>query len=131
MDWKIEQLERQGATDIDLLCGPFAADFLARYGSRVEVLPDDQTGIRDALRHATVRGWWTMGDVLLEQPLEGVGVSFVVPGSQVGGLWLDCGLYHRRGPWRMVETTATPWTINTPEDRRECDARIRGLSFAR
>jgi hypothetical protein len=29
---------------------------------------------------------------------------------------LDAGLYHGTGPWQMVETTAHPWHINTPED---------------
>jgi hypothetical protein len=117
LDWKLEQLERLGATEISLHCGPFAAEF-ARYGHRC--IGDDQTGIRAAI--AGWDGWWTMGDVLLEQPLEGDGVCFVVPGEQIAGLWLDAGLYHGRGPWRMVETAAVPYHINTPQDRERAGA---------
>jgi hypothetical protein len=116
MDHKLDQLERLGATEIDLLCGPFKREFEARYAGRAACWADAQTGVRDAI--GDHRGWWTMGDVLLGQPLDGEGVCFVTPGEQIGGLWLDCGLYHGPGPWRMVPTKAKPLTINTPEDRR-------------
>lgn len=123
MDWKLEQLERCGATDVHLLCGPFMIEFAKRYGKRVLYEVDEQTGIRDAL--GAWPWWWTMGDVLLEQPLEGFAVNYVVPGEQIGGLWLDAGLYHGLGPWRQVKTPAHPWHINTPADLEETGAHLR------
>lgn len=122
MDWKIEQLERCGATDIVLYCGPFITEFATRYGSRVAYRPDDQQGISEAL--GWWDGWWTMGDVLLEQPLEGENVVYVVPGAQIAGLWLDAGLYHGQGPWLMKETAARPWHINTPDDLARCSENL-------
>lgn len=131
MDWKLEQLERCGATDITLMVGPYAEEF-ARYGLRM--IEDPQKGIGRALRGLGLSvGWWTMGDVLLEQPLSWpVGpVVYVRPGEQIGGLWLDCGLYYGTGGWRMKETRAIPYHINTQADREEADAYLRGLSIAR
>ncbi len=120
MDWKLEQLERCGATHVTLFVGPFFFPFHRRYGSRVEYRTDAQAGVRDAL--GAWDGWWTWGDTLLEQPLEGDGVCFVVPGDHIAGLWLDAGLYHGRGPWQMRETAARPWHINTPTDLGETGA---------
>lgn len=129
MDWKLEQLESHGASDITLLCGPFLNEFLHRYGSRVQYQPDTQSGIRDALRGWS--GWWTWGDTLLDQPLVGTNTCFVVPGSHIAGLWLDAGLYHGLGPWVMRETTATPWQINTPTDLARCSENLRRHSHGR
>lgn len=123
MDWKLEQLASYGATDIVLFCGPFEAQFRARYGTRCEYVPDVQDGIRAAL--GGWDGWWTMGDVLLAQPFVGHDVMFVVPGEQIAGLWLDAGLYHGSGPWQMRETTARPWHINTRQDLGETGAHLR------
>ncbi len=124
MDWKLEQLERLGATAVTLVVGPHEQAF-ARYG--LPMVADPQEGIQAALAACGVNAWWTMGDVLLEQPLVGVGeIVFVRPGTQVGGLWLDCGLYRGRGPWQMVETAAVPHHINTPDDLAECEAYLRG-----
>lgn len=122
MDWKLEQLERCGATDVTLVCGPFLADFHRRYGSRVEYRPDTQQGVRAAL--GVWDGWWTWGDTLLEQPLTGDDVCFVVPGEHIAGLWLDAGLYHGPGPWQMRETRATPIQINTPDDLMRCNENL-------
>jgi NDP-sugar pyrophosphorylase family protein len=118
MDWKIEQLERLGATDIRLVCGPFLSEFAARYGQRCTYQPDPQTGISDALGFWS--GWWTWGDTLLEQKPEGENVCYVVPGVHIAGLWLDAGLYHGQGPWQLVETNARPRQINTPTDLARC-----------
>lgn len=119
MDWKLEQLERCGATRVTLIVGPFFREFFRRYGSSVEYRTDSQAGIRAALDGW--RGWWTWGDTLLEQPLVGENVCFVVPGEHIAGLWLDAGLYHGPGPWRMEVTAATPWQINTPTDLMRCN----------
>lgn len=121
MDWKLEQLERCGG-DPWLIVGPFA-DAFDHYGLPMKL--DLQIGIRNAV--AGWDGWWTMGDVLLEQPLDESGdVVYVRPGEQIGGLWLDCGLYRGRGPWRMVETQAIPYHINTRDDLAECESYLRG-----
>lgn len=124
MDWKLEQLERFGATDIHLLCGPFRDAFKRRYGSRVLCEEDDQTGIRDALGYWP--WWWTMGDVLLDQPLIHRNAVYVVRGEQIAGLWLDAGLYHGPGPWQMVETTAVPYHCNTSADLARCESYLKG-----
>lgn len=118
MDWKLEQVERLGATYVVLIVGPFLKEFHKRYGSRVEYLPDAQTGIRNALGRWS--GWWTWGDTLLEQPFDGENVCYVTPGEHIAGLWLDAGLYHGTGPWTMKETSARPWQINTPNDLARC-----------
>jgi len=123
MDWKLEQLELLGASSVTLVVGPFLREFSARYGSTVGYRADSQSGIRDAL--GDVDGWWAMGDVLLDQPLEGVGVMFVRPGVQIAGLYLDCGLYHGPGPWRMEWTEAVPYHINTPSDLEKTGAHLR------
>lgn len=123
MDWKLEQLEGLGATHVTLVVGPFFSEFYRRYGPRLEYRLDAQTGIRDAL--GTWNGWWTMGDVLLDQPLVGESVMFVRRGEQIAGLWLDCGLYHGPGPWRMVETPVVPHHINDPTARGAADAHLR------
>lgn len=128
MDWKVEQLERCGATRLTLVVGPFLTAFYRRYGSRFEYRTDAQEGVREAL--GSWRGWWTWGDTLLEQPLDGEGVCFVVPGLHIAGLWLDAGLYHGPGPWRMQETAARPWHINTPTDRGVTDAHLRRHGLA-
>jgi hypothetical protein len=127
MDWKIDQLERNGATEVHLLCGPFVAEFRKRYGFRC--WPDAQTGIRDAL--GSWADWWTMGDVLLEQPLSHRNAVYVVRGEQIAGLWLDAGLYHGPGPWHMVETSAHPYHINTPGDLEETGAHLHRQCRAR
>ncbi len=127
MDWKLEQLVRMGATDLTLIVGPFEQEF-ARYD--LPMVADPQEGIQRALP-SLWPWWWTMGDVLLEQPLRGEAVCFVNRGTQIGGLWLDCGLYHGRGPWQMVETTAQPWHINTPEDLKETGAHLHRLCRTR
>jgi GTP:adenosylcobinamide-phosphate guanylyltransferase len=124
MDWKLEQLERFGATDIHLLCGPFRSEFRKRYGSRVVYKPDRQSGIKAALGFWP--WWWTMGDVLLDQPLGHRNAVYVVRGEQIAGLWLDAGLYHGTGPWQMVETSAVPYHINTPDDLARCEAYLKG-----
>ncbi len=126
MDWKVDQLERMGATEIVLVCGPFLEEFGYRYAKQCAIWRDLQTGIRGAL--GTWNGWWTMGDVLLEQPLERTegDIVFVRPGEQIGGLWLDCGLYYGRGPWRMVPTDAVPHHINDQTSLAECEAYLRG-----
>ncbi len=118
MDWKLEQLEAFGAQPT-LLCGPFFDEFVKRYGDRCSYMPDGQHGIRNAV--AGWDGWWTWGDTLLDQPLEGTNVCYVVPGEHIAGLWLDAGLYHGQGPWQMVETEARPLTINTPQELMGCD----------
>jgi GTP:adenosylcobinamide-phosphate guanylyltransferase len=125
MDWKLDQLEAFGATDIHLLCGPFRDAFEERYGSRCSYRTDVQTGIRDAL--GVWPWWWTMGDVLLDQPLVHRNAVYVVRGEQIAGLWLDAGLYHGTGPWQMVETTARPWHINTPEDLARTEVHLANL----
>jgi hypothetical protein len=122
MDWKLEQLEPFDAR-VTLVCGPFFDEFSKRYGSRVTYMPDKQTGIRDALRGW--QGWWTWGDTLLDQPLVGENVCYVVPGTHIAGLWLDAGLYHGEGPWQMQETPARPLTINTPQQLEETGATLR------
>jgi hypothetical protein len=122
MDWKLEQLERCGASEVMLLCGPFLPEFHKRYGSRVGYRPDGQTGVRDALDGWA--GWWTWGDTLLDQPFVGDNVCFVVPGSHIAGLWLDAGVYHGPGPWVMRETTAVPWHINDPHNLEKTGANL-------
>src|SRR6185369_1942531 len=69
MDWKLEQLERCGATEVSLICGPFGEQFFERYGNECEIVVDAQIGIPHALTFVPMLCWWTMGDVLLEQPL--------------------------------------------------------------
>jgi len=128
MDWKVEQLERHGATHLTLVVGPFFSEFHRRYGSRFEYRTDAQGGIRAAI--GGWRGWWTMGDVLLDQRLEGDGVCFVRAGEQIAGLWLDCGLYHGPGPWQMVPTAAVPWHINTRADMEKTGAHLRRHGLA-
>ena len=129
MDWKLEQLERLGASHVSLFVGPFLSEFHKRYGGRVEYRPDGQTGVRDAL--GSWAGWWTWGDTLLEQPLDDEGGCFVVPGDHIAGLWLDAGLYYGTGPWQMRTTTAIPWSINTPGELERCGAHLRRHSFDR
>ncbi len=124
MDWKLDQLARMGATDVTLIVGPFERQF-ARYD--LPMIADPQEGVQRALPRLWP-WWWTMGDVLLEQEMHDGArdVCFVNRGTQIGGLWLDCGLYHGRGPWQMVETTARPYHINTPDDLAECETYLRG-----
>jgi hypothetical protein len=122
MDWKLEQLEGFGA-QATLLCGPFFGEFSKRYGNRVTYMPDAQRGVAEAIKGWD--GWWTWGDTLLDQPLLGENVCYVVPGSHIAGLWLDAGLYHGEGPWQMQETRARPLTINTPQQLGETGATLR------
>ena len=128
MDWKLDQLERFGADHITLVVGPFLAEFQKRYGSRVRYMEDDQSGVRNAVRH--VDGWWTWGDTLLDQLPEGKNVCYVVPGDHIAGLWLDAGLYHGQGPWQMKRSAAWPLTINTPTDLERCGAHLLRLGLA-
>lgn len=132
MDWKIEQLERMGATDIVLIVGPFVAEFRQRYS--VEVVGDPQLGIR-ATHSVFPDDWfWTMGDVLLEQPLKPLTESTMYvrydENPNIAGLFLDCGLYFGKRDFRLVPTAAKPYHINTPADLGECDAYLRRHSFA-
>lgn len=130
MDWKLNQLYRHGATQITLIVGPFAEDF-AHYN--LPMVEDDQTGIQHALKAAGTYGWWTMGDVLLEQPLHNTShpLVYVRPGTQIGGLWHDCGLYYGQGPWTMTITRAFPHHINTPTDLEGTSAYLHRLSQSR
>lgn len=134
MDWKLEQLERIGATYITLVVGPFKAEFKARYGSSVKYFEDNQTGIADAVYWFDHDMFWTMGDVLLEQPL----VSLRQPtiyvrrddNPNIAGIYLDCGLYYGKANFRLVETEAKPYHINTRVDLERCEDFLRH-SFAR
>lgn len=129
MDWKLEQLAQHGATRVTLFVGPHLNAFYRRYGPTVEYRTDPQHGIRAAL--GTWHGWWTMGDVLLDQPFVGTNVMFVRPGTQIAGLYLDCGLYHGMGPWVMQPTDAVPLDCNTPSALGEADAYLRRHGLAR
>lgn len=126
MDYKLDQLERLGATRIDLICGPYRRDFKRRYGKRVMTWADPQLGIRNAL--GTWDGWWTWGDTLLEQAPAHPNACYVAPGVHIAGLWIDAGLYHGRGPWTMVEATDRPHHINTLADLARTEAYLADLS---
>jgi hypothetical protein len=128
MDWKVEQLQLLGATAITLVVGPYLEQFRRRYGQSVFYRLDPQLGVRHAV--GATEGWWTMGDVLLDQPLVGEHVMFVRPGAQIAGLFLDCGLYHGPGPWQMRETRAVPHHINTRADLEETGAHLRRHGLA-
>lgn len=134
MDWKLEQLERMGASKVVLWCGPYVDEFRQRYGSRCDYDWDDQQGIGPLVDKMTDGIHWTMGDVLLEQPLEWLAYPTMYvrrdDNPNIAGLYLDCGLYFGKRNFRMVETWAQPWHINTPEDLRRCDENLRRLSVA-
>lgn len=118
MDYKIQQLQDCGATDIRLIVGPYSQEF-SHYG--LPMITDDQTGIANVLRYILDNNWWTMGDVLLDYPLHEadeprmvVTRNTTVP--NIAGIYLDCGLYYGKRDFTMVETDQSPLTINTPED---------------
>ncbi len=129
MDWKLEQLERQGATKVTLICGPFFHEFFDRYGDRVSYITDAQTGIADALQSVGDHEYWTMGDVLLEQPFEWLAYpTMYVRRSDtpnIAGLYLDCGLYFGKRNFRLLETWVTPYHINTRQDLERCEDFLR------
>lgn len=130
IEWKIEQLERMGATELLFVAGPFATAF-RRYG---DCVTDGQTGIATAVEYVP-DGWhWTMGDVLLEQPLEPLTepTMYVRRDSNpnIAGIYLDCGLYYGTRNFRLVETAAQPWHINTRQDLERCDENLRRHSLA-
>lgn len=135
MDWKLEQLERMGATAITLCCGPFFDEFSSRYGDDCTYKPDNQFGIADVVEHLPDSQYWTMGDVLLEQPL-GLPIAPVMyvrraPNPNIAGLYLDCGLYYGKSGFFLYETEAQPYHINTRSDLEVCDSHLRRHSLAR
>lgn len=129
MDWKIEQLERMGASQVVLVVGPFFHEFTQRYGDRCFVVADNQTGIADALKVFDDHCHWTMGDVLLEQPLEWLAYPTMYvrrdDEPNIAGIYLDCGLYFGKQNFRMVETWAQPYHINTRGDLERCEDFLR------
>jgi hypothetical protein len=135
MDWKLEQLERLGASHITLCVGPFFDEFAARYGDRCTYKPDNQFGIADVVDNLPDHTYWTMGDVLLEQPLEWLAypTMYVRRSDEpnIAGIYLDCGLYFGKQNFRLVETWAQPYHINTRADLEVCDEMLRGHRLAR
>jgi GTP:adenosylcobinamide-phosphate guanylyltransferase len=135
MDWKIEQLEWAGATDIQLLCGPYEKEFRKRYGARVwKVTPDNQSGVANALRVVN-HGWWTWGDTLIAvrlwAPNESVMLVTRHPSANLAGIWLVVGLYYVKRLHRLIETKHGPYHINTREDLEATDAHIRRHGITR
>ena len=129
MDWKLEQLERMGAREIWLICGPFTDEFEARYGDFCDIYTDNQTGIANALGVVRQDMHWTMGDVLLEQPLIKLNEPTMYVrrdnNPNIAGIWLDCGLYYGKSGFKLVETDAEPYHINTHADLQRCHAYLR------
>lgn len=134
MDWKLEQLKRMGAGNVYLHAGPFVNEFRKLYGSCF-VVGDSQKGIGAVVEDFAYDYHWTMGDVLLEQPLKPLTEPTMYVrrdgNPNIAGIYLDCGLYYGKSNFRLVETTAQPYHINTRSDLEVCDAYLRGHCVAR
>lgn len=131
MDWKLDQLERCGASRVTLLVAHGADEFRTRYGNRVEFVADGGTEI--PWGNVPDGAWWTYGDVLVEVPLwVPEEPTLVVTRNSpreplnIGGKYLDAGLGFGLMPWMLHEVPVRTWQINTPESWGEADAYLRG-----